>query len=107
MSEIATIRLPKAQAEFLQANIATMLERTREAVGMGGPDERRRALGKRIVMLAVISDAVKGALITASIEGDRLPQGRAPVETLWEAQSHQTYRSRSEASAPSAAELTS
>ena len=64
--DIITIRLPRSRAEFLELNIATMLERTREAVGSISMAERRAALGKRILMLAVLHDAVRGALIDSS-----------------------------------------
>lgn len=64
--EILTIRLPKSRLEFLELNVATMLERTRAAVANGGSEERRMALGRRIVALALINDALRGALIDCS-----------------------------------------
>ena len=64
--EIITIRLSRSRAEFLELNVATMLERTREAVAAGGSEERRTALGRRIVALATINDALRGALIDCS-----------------------------------------
>ena len=69
--DIITIRLPRSRAEFLDLNIATMLERTREAVASVSTAERRSALGKRILMLAVLNDAVRGALIDSNAPKDR------------------------------------
>lgn len=64
--DIITIRLSRSRVEFLELNVATMLERTREAVAAGGSEERRTALGRRIVALATINDALRGALIDCS-----------------------------------------
>lgn len=64
--DMVTIRLSRSRAEFLELNVATMLERTREAVSNGGSEERRTALGRRVVALATIHDALRGALIDCS-----------------------------------------
>ena len=64
--DMVTIRLSRSRLEFLELNVATMLERTRDAVAAGGSEERRMALGRRIVALATINDALRGALIDCS-----------------------------------------
>ena len=62
---IVTICLPRSQASFLQANLSLLATNTRAAMTRPGPDlERHEALNRRALMLELIDDAVRSALLT-------------------------------------------
>lgn len=62
--EIVNVRMPRAQASFLQANLSLLASNTRQAMTRPGIESgRRKALGDRAVLLERIEDAVFGAML--------------------------------------------
>ncbi len=74
--DIINVRLPRAQALFLQANLSVLAANTRQAMTRPGIDpERRQALGCRAALLERIEDSVLGAMLDGSDETRRSNRG--------------------------------
>jgi hypothetical protein len=76
---IVTVRLRREWAEFLERNLATMLERTRQSMAERPlSPERRNDLARRAMLLARIDDAVLDALVDGVPRTDAGPGSRPP-----------------------------
>ena len=97
--DIVTLCLPRLQASFLQANLSLLATNTRAAMTRPGLDlERHEALNRRALILELIDDAVRSALLDVpkstrksargveSMARPAVPQGRViDFHTPWAA----------------------
>jgi hypothetical protein len=73
-NEIVTVRLRRDHAQFLEANLALMADRTRAAMRSGALREERRAgLYQRAILLEHLDDALRMALLNDATRLTLLP----------------------------------
>ena len=74
--DVITVRLPRKQAAFLQANLSQLAISTRQAMTRPGQDaERRSALIHRAALLETIEDAVRSAMLEVASDTRRSARG--------------------------------
>jgi hypothetical protein len=86
---VVTICLSWSQATFLQANLSRQAATTRQAMTQPGLEtDRHRALGSRAIVLEIVDDALRSAMLEGSsstrksargVEAVARPQAQQPV----------------------------